>query len=216
MLKKILAFIISAIPCNLFRIIFYRIILKYQISFSSRIGLFTVIAVDEATIIDAKIGKFNKFVGPYRLEIDEGSFIGYKNNFNCGEWVVNFPDSQYLRTCKIGKKTLITNFHFIDTSGGFELNENSWLAGKSSEFWTHGAGAVDRAISIGKDCYIGSGVKLAPGVVIGNNNLIGLGSVLTQNFNVENALIAGNPAKVIRENYFWQKGAWGKDYRHDS
>ncbi len=215
-LKKIIAFLISAIPLNFFRIILYRTILKYNISLSSKIGLFTVIAVDEATIINSIIGKFNQFVGPYRLEIDEACLIGYRNNFNCGEWVLNFPDSQYLRTCKIGKKTLITNFHFIDTSGGFELNENSWIAGQSSEFWTHGAGAVDRFISIGKDCYIGSGVKFAPGVVIGNNNLIGLGSILTQKFNVENTLIAGNPAKVMRENYFWKKGAWGKDYTYDS
>jgi acetyltransferase-like isoleucine patch superfamily enzyme len=203
--KNILAFVISSIPLNFLRILLYRVLFKYNISFSAKIGLFTVIAVDKATIVKSNIGKFNRFTGAYTLEINEGSTIGDRNEFDCGEWVFKFEEFSFLRHCKIGKNTLITTLHFIDTAGGFELQDNSWIAGRQSQFWTHGVGATDRAISIGKGCYIGSNVNFAPGTSVGDNNLIGLGSVLTKKFNVENALIGGNPATIVRENYFWKE-----------
>ena len=200
--KKIIALLISAIPLNFLRILLYRILFKYQISFSSKIGLFTRIVVDEARIENSIIKQFNQFIGPYTLEINDGSYIGNRNTFQCGFWVFKFKD--YARKCKIGKNAFINNLHYIDTTGGFELKDNSWIAGRQSEFWTHGAGVVDRSISIGENCYIGSGVKFAPGSLIGKNNLVGLGSVVTKKFNLENTLIAGNPAKVVTENYMWQ------------
>ncbi|NET58559.1 MAG: hypothetical protein F6K47_21120 [Symploca sp. SIO2E6] len=203
--KVYLAYIISYIPVNFLRILFYRIFLNYQISGSSRIGMFTVITVDKATITDSNIGKFNRFSGPYTLEIDEGSTIGDKNDIVCGEWVLQFKDDGYLRTCRLGKNTKVTSLHFIDVAGGFELDDNSWIGGRQSQFWTHGPNAIDRAIAIGKDCYIASGVKFAPGTLIGNSNIVGLGSVVTKKFNVENSLIVGSPAKVIKENYNWQE-----------
>ncbi|NEP09683.1 MAG: hypothetical protein F6K14_05545 [Symploca sp. SIO2C1] len=203
--KVYLAYIISYMPVNFLRIFLYKFLLNYKISWSSRIGMFTVITVDEATIIDSNIGKFNRFSGPYTLEIGEGSTIGDKNDFVCGEWVLRFKDDGYLRSCKLGKNTKVTNSHFIDVVGGFQLDDNSWIGGRQSQFWTHGPNAFDRAISIGKDCYIASGVKFAPGTLIGNSNIVGLGSIVTKKFNVENSLIVGNPAKVIKENYNWQK-----------
>ena len=48
-------------------------------------------------------------------------------------------------------------------------------------------------------------VKFAPGTLIGNSNIVGLGSIVTKKFNVENSLIVGNPAKVVKENYNWQE-----------
>jgi len=203
--KVCLAYIISYIPVNLLRILLYRILLSYKISWSSKIGIFTVITVDQATITNSNIGKFNRFSGPYTLEIDEGTTIGDKNNFVCGEWVLRFKDDGYGRSCRLGKNTKITSSHFIDVVGGFELDDNSWIGGRQSQFWTHGPNALDRSISIGKDCYIASGVKFAPGTLIGNSNIVGLGSIVTKKFNVENSLIAGNPAKVVKNNYNWQE-----------
>jgi len=204
-LKVYLAHIISYIPLNFLRIFFYRIFLKYKISWSSKIGIFTVIAVEQATIIDSNIGKYNNFSGPYNLEIGAGSTIGDRNNFTCGQWVLRFKDDGYLRSCKLGKNTQVTSSHFIDVVGGFKLDDNSWIGGRQSQFWTHGPNAFDKAISIGKDCYIASGVKFAPGTFIGNSNIVGLGSVVTKKFTIENSLIVGNPAKVVKENYNWQK-----------
>lgn len=45
---------------------------------------------------------------------------------------------------------------------------------------------------------IGANATILPGVVIGKNALIGAGSVVTENVK-ENHIVAGNPAKFIRE-----------------
>jgi acetyltransferase-like isoleucine patch superfamily enzyme len=52
---------------------------------------------------------------------------------------------------------------------------------------------------IGKNCFIAVGSIILPGVKIGNEVIVGAGSVVTKNV-PSNCIVAGNPAKVIREN----------------
>ena len=65
-------------------------------------------------------------------------------------------------------------------------------------------GSSDRSVTIGSHCYIGSAVRFAPGSKVGNNCIITMGSVVTKKFCVDNALIRGVPAKVIRADYDWK------------
>jgi len=51
-------------------------------------------------------------------------------------------------------------------------------------------------ISIGKYVWIGSNSSILPGVVIGDNTIVGAGSVVLKSF-PENSIIAGVPAKII-------------------
>lgn len=53
-------------------------------------------------------------------------------------------------------------------------------------------------VTIGNDVWIGGSVTIVPGVTIGNNVVIGAGSVVTKSF-PDNVLIAGNPAKIIKQ-----------------
>lgn len=53
-------------------------------------------------------------------------------------------------------------------------------------------------ITIGDNCWIGGGAIICPGVTLGNNVVVGAGSVVTKSFK-DNVVIAGNPAKIIRE-----------------
>lgn len=53
-------------------------------------------------------------------------------------------------------------------------------------------------VKIGKDCWIGSGAIILPGVEIGNGTVIGAGSVVTKNI-PENCVAVGNPCKVIKK-----------------
>ena len=53
-------------------------------------------------------------------------------------------------------------------------------------------------VTIGDNCWIGGGAVICPGVTLGNNVVVGAGSVVTKSFG-DNVVIAGNPAKIIRE-----------------
>lgn len=53
-------------------------------------------------------------------------------------------------------------------------------------------------IEIGDNVWIGGGVTIIGGVKIGQNSIIGAGSVVTKNI-PDGVIVAGNPAKVIRE-----------------
>jgi maltose O-acetyltransferase len=53
-------------------------------------------------------------------------------------------------------------------------------------------------ITIGDDVWIGGGAIICPGVSIGNNAVIGAGSVVTKDIPA-NVVAAGNPARVIKQ-----------------
>lgn len=53
-------------------------------------------------------------------------------------------------------------------------------------------------IHIGKNCWLGAGVIVLPGVTIGDNTVIGAGSVVTKDIPA-NVVAIGNPCKVLRE-----------------
>ena len=52
-------------------------------------------------------------------------------------------------------------------------------------------------IHIGKCCWIGAGVVVLPGVTIGDNTVIGAGSVVTKDIPA-NVVAVGNPCRVLR------------------
>ncbi|MBR5192279.1 MAG: sugar O-acetyltransferase [Clostridia bacterium] len=53
-------------------------------------------------------------------------------------------------------------------------------------------------ITIGNNCWIGGGAIICPGVTLGDNVVVGAGAVVTKSFG-SNVVIAGNPAKIIKE-----------------
>ena len=53
-------------------------------------------------------------------------------------------------------------------------------------------------VHIGKNCWIGAGALIMPGITIGDNVVIGAGSVVTRDI-PSNVVAVGNPCKVMRE-----------------
>lgn len=54
-----------------------------------------------------------------------------------------------------------------------------------------------KPVHIGKNVWLGEGVKVLKGVSIGENTVVGAGSVVVKNL-PENAIAGGNPCKVIK------------------
>ncbi len=55
----------------------------------------------------------------------------------------------------------------------------------------------NRPVHIGKNCWLGAGVVVLPGVSIGDNTVVGAGSVVTRDLPA-NVVAAGNPCRVLR------------------
>ena len=53
-------------------------------------------------------------------------------------------------------------------------------------------------VHIGKNCWLGAGVIVLPGITIGDNTVVGAGSVVTKDL-PPNVIAAGNPCRVLRE-----------------
>lgn len=56
----------------------------------------------------------------------------------------------------------------------------------------------NKTVRIGKKCWIGAGAVILPGVTIGDNTVIGAGSVVTKDIPA-NVVAVGNPCRVLRE-----------------
>ena len=59
-------------------------------------------------------------------------------------------------------------------------------------------GCIGKPVHIGKNVWLGGDVKILAGVTIGDNTIIGTGSIVTKDI-PENVIAVGNPCKVIRK-----------------
>ncbi|XMB72267.1 acyltransferase [Mycoplasmatota bacterium WC30] len=100
---------------------------------------------------------------------------------------VTFGSEPYL--VKLGNNVKITNnVHFITHDGGIHV------------FRTQGKlvdGDVFGRIVLGDNIFVGNNVCFLPGITIGNNCVIGTGSIVTKSF-PSNVVIAGIPAKIVK------------------
>ena len=53
-------------------------------------------------------------------------------------------------------------------------------------------------VRIGRNCWLGANVVVVPGVTIGDNVVVGAGSVVTHEL-PDNVIAVGNPCKILRE-----------------
>jgi len=55
------------------------------------------------------------------------------------------------------------------------------------------------SVKLGRNCWIGAKVTILSGITLGDNTIVGANSVVTKSFSNGNIVIAGIPAKIIKE-----------------
>ena len=94
-------------------------------------------------------------------------------------------DKLYPQGIHIGANTLV--------AGGVKIlsHDHCKRVGENQPFLMH--------TYIGKNCFIAVGAIILPGVKIGDEVIVGAGAVVTKDV-PSKTVVAGNPAKVIRQN----------------
>ena len=70
------------------------------------------------------------------------------------------------------------------------------------------------SVHIGRNCWLGAGVIVLPGVTIGDNSVIGAGSIVTKDIPA-NVIAVGNPCRVLREISDHDRECYFKDKKID-
>ena len=140
------------------------------------------------SIIWQKIFGFNRFI-PWPAS----PFIVLSNpnniSFDIEDLHIFQPYGIYFQNFKgdivIGKGTYIAPNVGIITSNHNPHDLDTHLEGKD--------------VIIGKKCWIGMNSVILPGVELGDCTIVGAGSIVTKSFTKGNIVIAGNPAREIKE-----------------
>lgn len=146
---------------------------------------------------DVKIGqavKLSQFINLYGCQIGDetkiGAFVEIQKNATVG------------RRCKISSHTFVCEGVTIEDNvfigHGVTFINDSYPRSTTpdGELQTEKDWRVERTV-VKKGASIGSGSTILSKVVIGENAIVGAGSVVTRDV-PPNVIVAGNPAKVLR------------------
>jgi len=139
------------------------------------------------------------------------SYIFYQkilniNNMRKISWPVHFT-SQVGGDIKIGYLTSpgMMPGIYINGMNGIEFGDNVYVAAgvkiisANHNFDNYSTHLKAKPIIIGNNVWIGTNVVILPEVHIADGIVVGAGSVVTKSFTVPNCVIAGNPARVIKD-----------------
>lgn len=213
-MKSFFALIVALLPSAAKKPIF-RFFFGYRIGAGVRIGL-SVIAVDQLEIGDnTRIGHFNVLARSKKMTLGRDVVIGHLNmilggrNVQLGDGAMIVRGNEINSILKplvrgvpnpeliLGRRAIITAAHKIDFTDRVEFGDGVVFAGRLSNIWTHNRQDIG-PVSIGAQCYVGSGVQMVPGSSVGPRCVVGLSSVITKTFTDTEMLIAGVPAKIIK------------------
>jgi len=194
----------------------YRWFFGYKIGKRVRIG-FSIIDVGNCEIgDDVRIGHFNVFSATKDLTIGEHTRIGVLNIFRGGDSIEigkycdilrlneinSIPEAETVNvadpTFVLGDGSMIGASHKIDFTDRVVFGKGIILGGRNSSVWTHNR-QMTMPVSVGDHTYLGSEIRIAPGGSIAANCIVGIGAVITKQLTTEHQLVAGVPAREIKE-----------------
>ena len=194
----------------------YRLFFGYKIGKRVRIGL-SIIDAHQCTVEDdVMIGHLNVITRVEKLTIRDHVRIGHLNIIRGGAAVSlgryceiirmneinSIPDPEVVNEIDpvflLGDGSIVTTGHKIDFTDRVEIGRRVILGGRNSSLWTHNRQRT-LPITIGSMVYIGSEIRMAPGSAVPARSIVGIGSVITAQLTDEGKLIAGVPAKAVKE-----------------
>jgi len=133
-----------------------------------------------------------------------GEYLFMADNVEVGRGGCNNPDA----TVTIGDHVGIFQNTVINPNSPITIGNDVGI-GDGVMIWTHGAWLdVTRGfpsdfgpVTIGDDVWIPARCVVLPNVTIGDNTVIGIGSIINKNI-PSGSLAAGTPCKVIKENIY--------------
>ena len=112
--------------------------------------------------------------------------------------------TEFGKNTKIGKQVFINSCCHFQDNGGIEIGDRTMIGPNVTIVTINHdinpktrINAMPKPIKIGKNVWIGADCTILPGITIGDNSIIGAGSVVTKDVPY-NVVVAGNPARIIK------------------
>ena len=140
--------------------------------------------------------KRSKLLKEMFAEIGDGCYIEPPLRANWGGHFVHFGKNIYANF----NLTLVDDTHiYVGDATMFGPNVTIATAGHPIlPELREQAYQYNMPVRIGKNCWLGAGVIVMPGVTMGDNTVIGAGSIVTKDIPA-NVVAVGNPCRVMRE-----------------
>jgi acetyltransferase-like isoleucine patch superfamily enzyme len=170
-----------------------------EIGKKSSIGFFTIVRANKI-----KIGRYVKIGAMSAIDTE---LFSIDDDARINEQVyiggMKTPESALI----MGKRTIIMQASYINPTKPIVIGDDSGIGGHCLLF-THGSwnSALEgypvkfAPITIGKKVWLPWRVFVMPGVTIGDGVVVGADSLLNKDIPAH-ALVAGSPAKIIKENF---------------
>lgn len=129
-------------------------------------------------------------------EIGEGCYIEPPLHANFGGRHIHFGKNIYANF----NLTMVDDTHiYVGDCTMFGPNVTIATAGHPIQPELRREGyQYNASVRIGKNCWIGAGAVILPGITIGDDTVIGAGSIVTKDI-PSNVVAVGNPCRVLRE-----------------
>ncbi len=135
--------------------------------------------------------EYNDLVKQIFAEVGEGSRVMTPTTVVRGQNV------------RIGKNVVVMNNSLFMSAGGITIEDdvlvaaNSQLISNNHDPEEHQI-LTCKPVVLKRNCWIGAGATILPGVTVGGNAIVGAGAVVTKDVEA-NTVVGGIPAKLIKK-----------------